>query len=47
MHELHTVAMDDPVVWASVSVCVRHAGDCSQFLFSRWRHFDAAITTFL
>jgi len=32
----------------NVGVCqsVCHAGDCS-YLFARWRHFDAAVTTLL
>jgi len=37
---------DDPVVWVFVSLSVSHAGDCS-YSFTRWRQFDAAITTLL
>jgi len=41
-------AIDDPLAWASVTLSVNlsvcHEGDCS-FLFARWRHFDAVITS--
>jgi len=43
MHEMRTIAIDDPLTWASVSLSVCHRGDCS-YSFGRWRHFDAAIT---
>jgi len=50
MHEIWTIAIDDPVTWTSVNLSVSlyvcHEDDCS-YLFARWRHFDAAITTLL
>jgi len=45
MHDMQTVAIDDPVAWASVSLS--HAsGECS-YSFARWRQFDAAVTPLL
>jgi len=29
MHDIQTIAIDDPVAWASVSLSVCHVGDCS------------------
>jgi len=46
MRQMRTIAIDDPVAWASVSLSVCHAGDCS-YSFARWRHLDATITTLL
>jgi len=39
MHQMQTIAIDDPVAW-----CVCHAGE-SSYSFARRRHFDATITT--
>jgi len=54
-HRMRTIAIDDPIAWASASqsvrpsaVCLSHkrVDDCS-YLFAGWRHFDEAITTLL
>jgi len=55
MHEMMTIATDNPAEWASVSLLVCQLVSPSRerllnvdtFTFARWRHFDAAITTLL
>jgi len=42
MHEMQTIAFDDPIAW--VSVC--HADNCP-YSFARWCHSDVAITILL
>jgi len=49
MHDVQTIAIHDPVVWASVSpvyLSVMQAASCSCSL-ARCHHFDVAITTLL
>jgi len=41
MHEIWTIAIDNPVVCQSVRLSV------TSYFFARWRHFDVAVTTLL
>jgi len=47
MHEIRSIAIDDPVARASVSLC--HAATVLnlRYSFARWRRFDAVITALL
>jgi len=45
-HEMQTVVFNDSIMWVSVSLPVCHTAGCC-YSFTRWRHFDAAITLLL